>query len=156
MAWMEQLFEDLKTAEEQSPVIPPGTYQGQVTAWSIDEVETSDGPRSVIRLQIVLQGNVGAMLSDNVTPVDGQSVEYSVFLPDERDKHIPSKYGRGTMYDVSLRKLKRLFKACGVDVGQFGSLEEALEACKGAQVSVVIDNRTTEEGILYDRVVRIQ
>lgn len=153
---LNNLFNDLKQTSDQPPVIPAGDYNAVVVGWEIEQVQTQDGePREVLRIALVFQGNSGVMLTDNQTPLDGQSAEYSIFLPDERDKTIPAKFGRGTMYDVSLRKLKRFFKACGVDPAQYPSFEDALNACKDAQVMVRVANGTTEDGLLYDRVVAI-
>lgn len=153
---MNSLFQDLKQVSDQPPVIPAGDYNAVVVGWEIDQVQTQDGQtREVLRIALVFQNNPSVVLTDNTTPLDGQSAEYSIFLPDERDKSIPAKYGRGTMYDVSLRKLKRFFKACGVDPAQYPSIEQALDACRDSQVMVRVANGTTEDGLLYDRITAI-
>lgn len=149
------LFEDVKGAPEAAPVIPQGDYNAVIGGWELAEVETQEGPRDVLRIYLTLQGNPGIMLSDGSLPVDGQTIEYTIFLPDERDKQVPSRYGRGSMYDVGVRRLKSFFKACGVDLGQHPNLESALDACKGAQVRVRITNVQAEDGTIYDRVQRI-
>ena len=150
-----QVFGDLKNAPDTTPVIPAGDYNGVVAGWQIDTVETQDGERDILRIIITLQGNPGVMLSDNSAPVDGQNVEYAIFLPTEEDKHQPAKFGRGSLYDISIRKIKRFFKVCGTDPNDFNTFEEALDACKGAQVVVSITNGQTDDGTLFDRVSRI-
>ena len=151
------IWEDLKEIEEQVPVVPAGDYNAVVVGAELDQVQTQNGDlRDVIRVQLVFQGNPNTFLTDNQTPVDGQSAEYTIFLPSEQDKTIPAKFGRGTMYDVSLRRLKRFFKAVGVNPENYNSLEEALEQVKDAQVIVSVSNTTSEDGTIYDRVSAIK
>lgn len=152
---MDGLFKDLKDAPENAPVIPAGDYNAVVQGFQFDTVDTKDGERDVLRLVLTPQGNAGVMLSDKSAPVDGQTIEYTIFLPNEADKQTPAMFGRGSMYDISVRKMKKLFKACGVDPAQYSSLEEALEACKNASVVITIQNNQTEDGTLYDRCTRI-
>jgi len=151
------IWEDLKDIEEQVPVVPAGDYNAVIVGTELDQVQTQNGDlRDVIRVQLVFQGNPNAFLTDNQTPVDGQSAEYTIFLPNEQDKTLPAKFGRGTMYDVSLRRLKRFFKAVGVNPENYSSLEEALEQVKDAQVVVSVSNTTSEDGTIYDRVSSIK
>ncbi len=155
MSVLNDIFDDVKQAAEEVPVIPAGDYNGLVQGWQIDTVETQDGEREVLRLVITLQENPGVYLSDNSAPVDGQNVEYSIFLPNDADKNVPAKFGRGSLYDVSIRKLKRLFKVCGVNPEDYNSFEEALDACRNSKVVVSISNYTSDDGTLYDRVAKI-
>jgi len=147
----EELFSDLKAVEAQPPIVPQGDYNAVISSWTIETVETREGDqREVLRISLTYQNNPGVFLSDGVTPLDGQTAQYSIFLPNEADKHRPSEFGRGTMYDVSLRKLKRFFEACGVDPSTCSSFEEALEQCRGSTVIVSVGTRTGQDGILYD------
>ena len=151
----EKLFEDVRKAPEVQPVIPQGDYNAVLMGYELAEVEVNGEPRPVLRLVFSLQGNPGVMLSDGSMPVDGQTVEYTMFLPDERDKEVPAKFSRGSMYDVAVRRLKAFFKSCGVDPAMYATFEEALEACKGAQVVIRVVNVQTEDGTVFDRVQRI-
>jgi len=154
---MSDFWKDLVEIEEQVPVIPAGDYNAIIVSAELDQIQTQNGElRDVIRVQLVFQGNPSAYLTDGRTPIDGQSAEYTIFLPTEQDKTIPAKYGRGTMYDVSLRKLKRFFKAVGVNPENYNSLEEALQQVKDAQVVVTVSNFTAEDGTVYDRVSAIR
>lgn len=154
---MSNIWEDLKEIQDQVPVVPAGDYNAVVVGASLDQIQTQNGElRDVIRVQLVFQGNPSAFLTDGTTPVDGQSAEYTIFLPSEQDKSIPAKFGRGTLYDVALRRLKRFFKATGINPEDYSSLEEALEAVKDAQVVVSVSNTTGEDGTIYDRVSAIK
>jgi hypothetical protein len=155
MSIMETLFEDIKKVEAQIPVIPTGDYQVVVSSWEADEIDTQDGKREIIRINLVFQNNPGARLTDNQTPVDGQTAEYTLFLPRPEDAQVPAKFGRGTMYDLSLRKIRRFFEVCGVDMNGVGSMEEALNKCVGKTLVASVDNRTTEDGSLFDRVTKL-
>ncbi len=155
MSVLDNIFDDVKQAEEQAPVIPPGDYNGIVQGWQIDTVETQEGEREVLRLVITLQENPGVYLSGTSSLVDGQNVEYSIFLPNEADKNVPARFGRGSLYDISIRKLKRLFKVCGVNPEDHNSFEEALDACRDSRVIVSISNYTAEDGTVYDKVSKI-
>lgn len=147
----EDLFRDLQTVEAQPPVVPQGDYNAVISAWTIETVETKEGDqREVLRIALTYQNNPGVFLTDGVTPLDGQTAQYSIFLPNEADKHRPAEFGRGTLYDVSLRKLRRFFEACGVNPEQASSFEEALDQCKGATVIVQVGTRVGQDGITYD------
>ena len=152
----EELYKDLQEAPDKTPIIPQGSYQGQVSGYKVDEVQMKSGEKKdIIRISITLQGNQGFMLTDNKTPVDGQTVEYGIFLPAEDDKLKPSRFGRGTMWDISVHKLKRFFRTCGVDLEAAGSLEEALGSAVGATLTVEIADKMTEDGSLYDYVRKL-
>jgi len=153
----DQLFNDIKDAPATVPVVPAGDYLAVVQGTTLEDVELKSGEmRKVLRIFLTLQGNQGIMLSDGSAPVDGTVLDYSIFLPDEADKAVPSKFGKGTMYDVSVRKLKKTFLATGVDPAQYPSLEEALDAMVGAQVIVRVQNKTTEDGTPYEVVQSIR
>ena len=153
----DSIFEDLKNVPDQLPVIPAGSYTGVVSGHLIDVVDTKDGlQKNVLRVQITLQGNESVVMTDGETLVDGAVVEYTIWLPDEADKNVPSKFGKGTMYDASLRKLKNFFKVCGVELDQYSSLSEALQSVNGTQVIVEITNETTDDGLMYERVKRVK
>ena len=150
------LLNDLKDVNEVSPVIPAGDYNGMILNWEADSFQTKDGVESeVIRVMINLQNNPGCMLSDKSAPADGQNVEYTIFLPKEEDKQLPAKFGRGSMYDVSVKKIKRFFKQCGVNLDEKNTLDEAFDDCVNAQVVVTITNYQSEDGTVYDRVSKI-
>jgi len=152
----QNLFNDVKNIEEQVPVVPAGIYEAIIQDVYVDTVETKNGDRNILRIILVLQGNAGALMTDNSSPVDGTTMEYGIFLPDESDKAMPSKFGRGeTMYEVSVRKLKKFFKKAGIDPTQFPSFEDAINALKGAQVKVEIENKMTDDGIYFDNIKRI-
>ncbi len=153
----EELFQDVKGVEAQPPIIPQDDYNAVVSSVTIDTVETQDGEtREVIRAHLTFQNNPGRMLTDGVTPVDGQTAEYTIFIPNEADKSRPAKYGRGSMYDVSLRRIRYFLEACGVNPEQCADLSEALNACAGATVIVRVGTRTSQEGIIYDQIVGVR
>lgn len=147
----EELFQDIKSVEAQPPIVPQGDYNAVVSAWTLETIETRDGDtREVIRITLTYQNNPGMFLSDGITPVDGQTAQYTIFLPTEADKTKPSEYGRGTMYDVSVRRLRRFFESCGVNLEACADLESALEQCKGATVVAQVGTRAGSDGIIYD------
>jgi len=87
----EELFSDLKAVEAQPPIVPQGDYNAVISSWTIETVETREGDqREVLRISLTYQNNPGVFLSDGVTPLDGQTAQYSIFLPNEADKHRPS------------------------------------------------------------------
>jgi len=148
----EELFRDLKAVEDQPPVIPEGDYTAVVTGAYLDSIETEDGTREVIRVNLTFQGNPNTFLTDGNTPVDGQVGQLTIFLPSPEDHNRPAQFSRGTMYDVSLRRLKRFFKACGVNLEDESSLEEALQKCQDATVIVHVVNRLGQDGMQYDQI----
>jgi len=148
----EQLFNDLRSIEDQPAVIPTGDYSAVITSAVLDTIETEDGTREVIRVNLTFQGNHGLTLTDGITPIDGQVAQYTIFLPTPEDQNRPAQFSRGSMYDVSLRRLKRFFKACGVNLQNESSLETALQKCQGATVIAHVVTQLGSDGLQYDRV----
>lgn len=150
---IENIWNDVREAEDSYPIIPEGEYNGVVAGWEFDEVGENASP--IVRVSIILQNNPGRMLSDNSAPVDGQSIEYTIWLPRDEDRVTPAKYGRGTMYDIAVRRLRKFFSACNVNPGEYNTMDEAFEACKNQNVIVSIGNRSLDDGSLTDFVRRV-
>ena len=150
---MTDFWNDIKEAEVSYPVIPEGEYNGIITGYEMDEVGEQN--KAICRLTIVLQNNPGRFLSDNSAPVDGQSVEYTIWFPTEEDKQTPARYGRGTMYDITVRRIRKFFDSVGINPSDYASMDEAFEASKNAKVVVSIGNRSLDDGSITDYVKKV-
>jgi len=150
---LDNIWKEVQESVDTYPIIPEGEYNAVIQGYEFDEVGENASP--IARVMLVFQNNPAAMLSDNSAPIDGQTAEYTIWFPREEDKQTPARYGRGTMFDVAVRRLKAFFQACGVDPKQYNSMEEAFEACKNARVVVSVGNRSLDDGSLTDFIKKV-
>ena len=82
MSLLKDLAEDFNNVSEKAPILPAATYNALFTDWYEDGMD-GDYPRLV--LVFTLQDNPTFQFPDG-TPVDGSTINYSLFLPQEEDK----------------------------------------------------------------------
>jgi len=151
MSLLKDLAQDFNDVSEKAPILPAATYNALFTDWYEDGMD-GDYPR--LTLVFTLQDNPTFQFPDG-TPVDGSTINYSLFLPQEEDKTKKARFGRGTEWEVRIRRIKQTIKRLGGDPN--GDPAAELDSLKGnAYVSIdVIHKVDSETGDVYERISRI-
>jgi hypothetical protein len=87
---------------QETPLYPNGEYNGTITNVSMNTKETS------MDFTVHLNNN-GGFLSDGTTMIDGTTLTYYVFIPQEEDKNRMTSSGRQTSYQWKVNSMKKFF-----------------------------------------------
>jgi len=139
----------------QLAYIPEGWYVGTITNALFETIQSKEGTEyKVIRLTVLLEGNLDKMLSDGITPVDGQLVEYTIFLPNPDDANKPAPKGSKfpNRYYHDLYKFKRLVASFGLTKEDLIDKEydEIAQLFLNKPASVKIRNKVSDDGTVRE------
>jgi hypothetical protein len=150
MSLLQDLSADFQEVTEKAPLLPAARYNALLTDW-FEEGMDSEYPR--LTLVFILQDNSAFQFPDG-TPVDGSTINYSLFLPQPEDKTKKARFGRGTEWEARIRRIKQTIRRLGGDPG--GDPAAELEALKGnSVVSIDIAHKATDDGDVFERITGI-
>jgi len=128
---------DVEAEYKPEPLIPNGTYRGNVTA--VDFF----ADKACIAWKVVLQDN-GGYASDGETPLDGMVVVFRNWLPREGDENEYSKNGRTTKRQSKINMLKKFSAGMDINMGTPQKIGEALQYGSWVGMEVKVDVQITE------------
>jgi len=130
---------DVEEEFKPEPLIPQGSYHGDVTAVSYDPEQNA------VVWQVTLNDN-GGVKSDGETPIDGSVLYYRNFLPREGDENELTRDGRMTKRQAKINMLRRFSDAMGVDMSTPAKIAEAIRNAEwiGLRVDVQVGIREYE------------
>ena len=150
MSLLQDLAGDFTEVSERAPLLPPARYSALLTDW-FEEGMDGEYPRLV--LVFTLQDNPAFQFPDG-TPVDGSTVNYSLFLPQPEDKAKKARFGRGTEWEARIRRIKTAIRNLGGDPNADPVSE--LDRLKGqAYVALDVEHKTNDEGDVFERITKI-
>lgn len=119
---------DLEADWKPEPLIPVGTYRGNV-------VEVSFKPeKSYVTFVVCLQDN-GGTKSDGETPIDGSRVSYNVFLPRPEDRTAFNANGKNK-WQTKVNLLKEFSQKMEIDMNTPEKIQEAIANAEWMGLSV--------------------
>jgi hypothetical protein len=136
---------NLEEEYKPDPLIPQGTYHGNVTKVIVDP------ERSAIVWSITLVDN-GGVLSDGETPVDGSSINFSNWLPKPGDESVMTATGRSTKRQSKINQLKKFADKNDLDMSTPKAIMEHIQNGDwiGMEVDVTVTLREYEGRVFND------
>jgi len=132
---------DFNLEEEavDDPLIPQGTYTGNVTNVSYD------AEKYAIVWQYALDGNGGTM-NDGETPIDGAVVFGRNYLPKPGDEDVQTPSGKSSKRIAKINMLKDFAEKMGIDMNTPAEIMEGINDAKwiGMEVVLTIEVREWE------------
>jgi hypothetical protein len=129
---------DFSVEEEyvEEPLIPQGTYNGNVTNVSYD------AEKLCIIWQVALADN-GGFMNDDSTPIDGAVVLARNYLPKPGDEDKMDKNGRLNTRQWKIKMLKRFADDLSIDMGTPAKIMEGINEAQwvGMNVNVTLEIR---------------
>lgn len=102
------------------PLVPQGTYLGNVTAVSYDK------EKNAIVWKIALAGNDGVM-TDGETPIDGAVMIMNNWLPKAGDENEMTANGRNTKRQSKINMLKKFADNMKINMNTPATIAEAIQ-----------------------------
>ena len=118
---MTDISTDFSLSDEykEDPLVPTGTYKGNVTN------VTFDPDQMAIVWDVVMEGNEGTM-SDGETLIDGQVLFFRNWLPRKGDEDIAGKRG-GNKRQTKINMLKKFAEKMDISMDTPTIIAEAIE-----------------------------
>lgn len=142
---------DLNSEYVQDPLIPDGTYKGTITKV---ELKTDAG---TLEFTVLLQGNEGIYCVDGVTPVDGKTSRYTVWLPVKGDELIKSQFSSLTKRQDKIRSIKKFSEKMKINMGTDKEIKQSIDSQEWLFVPVIASIKSRPyEGVLYNQVKKME
>ena len=140
---------NLEEEYKEPPLIPQGFYHGAITNVEYDpEVNT-------VIWTVTLDGN-GGMASDGETPIDGQSLAYTNYLPLAGDENERTKKGTMSKRQAKINMLAQFVKDMKIQVNTMTDLMEGINNSIwiGKEVSAKV-SASKWEGRVFNKVAKL-
>lgn len=142
---------DINSEYVQDPLIPDGTFKGIVTKV---ELKPDTG---ITEFTIQLQGNEGIFCVDGVTPVDGKTSKYTVWLPVKGDELIKSQFSALTKRQDKIRSIKKFSEKMKINIGTEKDIKQAIESQEWLSIPVIVSIKSRPyEGVLYNQIKKME
>ena len=133
------------------PLVPDGTYKGLITKV---ELKTENG---ILEFTVALEGNEGINCSDGITPIDGMTSRYALWLPQKGDELIKSKFSALTVRQDRIRAIKKFSEKMGIIIGNAQDILLAIEKQEWLSIPVFVSIKSKPyEGILYNQIKKME
>jgi hypothetical protein len=147
---MKQTDFNLDDEYKPEPIAPVGVYTGVVKKVSYES------SNSAILWEIVASGNIGQVMADGASPIDGSSFFYRNWLPRPGDENIRTKSGRATKRQAKINMLKRFQDDMNVDMNTPQAVQEAIMNSEWIGIPVVMSINIEEyEGVTRNSIKKI-
>lgn len=113
------------------PLAPMGTYTGAIKKVSFES------SNNAIAWEVVANGNMGVLMADGQTPLDGSVFFYRNWLPKKGDENVRTKSGRTTKRQAKINMLKRFQDDMQIDMNTGEAVMEAIHNQEWLGMSVV-------------------
>lgn len=141
---------NLEDEYKPEPLAPVGTYTGMIRA-----VEYESG-NMAIRWDVVASGNMGILMADGESQVDGNTFFYRNWLPKPGDDKVRTKSGRSTKRQAKINMLKRFADDMKINMNDADAVMEAIANSEWIGLSVVFTlDLDTYEGVTRNVIKRI-
>ena len=133
------------------PLMPDGTYKGIIT-----KVELVPD-LMIVKFTVELQGNEGLFCTDGVTPIDGKSGRYTLWLIKKGDELLPGKFSPAlTRRQETIRSIKKFSDSMGISIGTEKDIVEAIQDQKWLSIPVFAKVKSkASEGQIYNEIKKL-
>lgn len=133
------------------PLVPDGMYQGIIT----NVVHKKD--INILEFTISFQGNEGINCIDNITPIDGKTSKYALWLPRKGDELVPSKFSALTVRQDRIRTIKKFSEKMTITIGTENDIKQAIESQLWLSIPVYAQVKSRlYEGELYNHITKLE
>lgn len=141
---------DIDAEYKPEPFVPKATYKGFIT-----EVKYLPD-KFCLEFRVTLNGNSGVM-SDGLTPIDGNVVPYKLWMPKPGDEMVPSNNGRSNKRQNKMNKLGEFKIATGIAISRPVEIVTAIRAGVFMGMPVEANVSLSEfEGNKYNEVSKLR
>ena len=142
---------DVETEFVSDPLVPDGTFKGLITKV---ELKPDNG---ILEFTVVLEGNEGINCSDGITPIDGKTSRYAVWLPQKGDELVKSKFSALTVRQDRIRAIKKFSDKMNIHIGNAEDIIKAIEDQEWISIPVLVSIKSKPyEGVLYNQIKKME
>ena len=133
------------------PLVPDGTFKGLITKV---ELKSDNG---ILEFTVALEGNEGINCSDGITPIDGKTSRYAVWLPQKGDELVKSKFSALTVRQDRIRAIKKFSEKMNITIGNAQDILLAIERQEWISIPVLVSIKSKPyEGVLYNQIKKME
>ena len=111
---------DLDDEYKEDPLLPIGTYLGVISGAELKAKSA--------QFTVHIENNgPDKVCSDGETPVDGATLRYNLWLPQQGDESESTPSGRSTKRQYKINAMKKFFSSMQMPINTLGDLKEAIE-----------------------------
>jgi hypothetical protein len=133
---------DFNAEEEYKvpPLVPSGKYEGNITNVYFSSVDNA------LAWDVTLVADPDILMSDNETPVNGNTLTKKVWFPKEGDELLRTKTGRMTKRQAKINMIKEFQERMRINMNTPDAIIDAVENSEwiGIPVIVTIEVRSYE------------
>lgn len=142
---------DINTEYVQDPLVPDGAYKGLVT-----KVELKPD-MGTLDFTVQLQGNEGIFCVDGITPVDGKTSKFTLWLPIKGDELVKSQFSALTKRQDKIRSIKKFVEKMKISIGSDIDIKSAIENQTWLSIPVIASIKSRPyEGVLYNQIKKME
>lgn len=142
---------DISTEFVADPLIPDGTFKGLVVKAALKN------DNGILEFTVQLQGNEALCCVDGITPVDGKTTRFAVWLPRKGDELIQSKFSSLTVRQDRIRSIKKFSDQMRINIGNNEDIQHAIADQEWISIPVLVQVRAKpNEGILYNYIKKME
>lgn len=133
------------------PLLPDGTYKGIITKV---ELKPDVG---ILEFTAELQGNEGIFCVDGITPADGKTSRFALWLLQKGDELVKSQFSSLTKRQEGIRTIKRFREKMKIEIGSEQDIIHAIESQEWLSIPVFASVKSRpNNGILYNYIKKLE